>query len=96
MVLLEARAQKIAEEEGGFKPVVGNSQIRFVRGEGQTTKDDTAENPDEINIEDDEDDGKQILKQFSSHYPFAYARRRLHVIFNVLQMSKCERYRLLY
>ncbi|VDD85968.1 unnamed protein product [Enterobius vermicularis] len=61
MVLLEARAQKIAEEEGGFKPVVGNSQIRFVRGEGQTTKDDTAENPDEINIEDDEDDGKQIL-----------------------------------
>uniref|UniRef100_A0A0M3IGS3 TPR_REGION domain-containing protein n=1 Tax=Ascaris lumbricoides TaxID=6252 RepID=A0A0M3IGS3_ASCLU len=62
MAVLEARAQKIAEEEGSgaMKNVIAGANIRFVRGESKTAQVSVTENPDEINIdEDEEDDGEE-------------------------------------
>ncbi|VDM98898.1 unnamed protein product [Thelazia callipaeda] len=57
MAMLEARAQKIAEEETGIaKSVMGGTGIRFVRGAGNVVESNVTENPEEIDIGDDDDD----------------------------------------
>uniref|UniRef100_A0A0N5ARS9 Pre-mRNA-splicing factor SYF1 n=1 Tax=Syphacia muris TaxID=451379 RepID=A0A0N5ARS9_9BILA len=55
MVILEAQAQKIAEEVSGVKAVVPGSNIRFVRGESKVAENNIAENPEEIDIDDDDE-----------------------------------------
>lgn len=60
MALLEARAQKIAEEEvGGAKAALGGSNIRFVRGESKTAEANVTENPDEIDIGEDNEEEEE-------------------------------------
>ncbi|KHN80930.1 Pre-mRNA-splicing factor syf-1 [Toxocara canis] len=66
MAVLEARAQKMAEEEGGtgaVKTAVSGANIRFVRGESNTAQMNVTENPDEINIDDNEDDEDEQMEQ---------------------------------
>uniref|UniRef100_A0A914ZK27 Pre-mRNA-splicing factor SYF1 n=1 Tax=Parascaris univalens TaxID=6257 RepID=A0A914ZK27_PARUN len=65
MAVLEARAQKIAEEEGSgaMKNVIAGANIRFVRGESKTAQVSVTENPDEINIDEDEDDDGEEEQQ---------------------------------
>lgn len=58
MAMLEAQAQKIAEEETGVaKPAVGGTTIRFVRGASNVVESNVTENPEEIDIGEDEDNG---------------------------------------
>ncbi|OZC08985.1 hypothetical protein X798_03915 [Onchocerca flexuosa] len=60
MAMLEARAQKIAEEEtGGAKLAVGGTGIKFVRGAVNVIESNVTENPEEIDIGDDDGDDVQ-------------------------------------
>uniref|UniRef100_A0A914D5Y1 BUB1 N-terminal domain-containing protein n=1 Tax=Acrobeloides nanus TaxID=290746 RepID=A0A914D5Y1_9BILA len=61
MALLEARAQKIAQAEAaaGKPPRLAQTEgraITFVRGESKTTQEAVTENPEEIDIGEDEDE----------------------------------------
>lgn len=61
MALLEARAQQIAQAEAiaGKLPRLAQTEgrsITFVRGESKTTQDAVTENPEEIDIGEDEDE----------------------------------------
>lgn len=60
MAMLEARAQKIAEEETGVaKLAVGGTGIKFVRGAVNVVESNVTENPEEIDIGDDDGDDEQ-------------------------------------
>lgn len=60
MAMLEARAQKIAEEETGVaKLPVGGTSIKFVRGAANVVESNITENPEEIDIGDDYGDDEQ-------------------------------------
>lgn len=61
MAQLEAKAQRIAQEEAMASkklavPAGGDGRISFVRGESKTTKESVTENPEEIAVDDDDED----------------------------------------
>lgn len=72
MAMLEARAQKIAEEETGVtKLAVGGGSIKFVRGAANVIESSVTENPEEIDIEDDDDDDDEKISDGNILYGFA-------------------------
>lgn len=56
MALLEAQAQEIAAQDALSKRKFEARPISFVRGESKTHKDNTTDNPDQIDIDMDEDE----------------------------------------
>lgn len=82
MAVLEARAQKIAEEEGSgaMKNVIAGANIRFVRGESKTAQVSVTENPDEINIDEDEEDDGEEEQQMEEGKPFIIFSARMDMV----------------
>lgn len=64
MAQLEAQAHQLIIKENAQKKLgSGDGRISFIRGESRTSKASVIDNPDEINIEDIDDDDENANNQ---------------------------------